>query len=1033
VVVDVVDAAEGSGVAPEPGQTVLVRHKIWEAIAVASTRANGEAIHRVTLECISDDTLGRQIDVIWEREVEPVSLETISLPSLERIDSPEKLEAFLAALRWSSSSLIEGSALQAPFRSGVHIEPFQQAPLMRAQQMPRVRLLIADDVGLGKTIETGLILQDLIHSQRASTILVVCPAHLKTKWVDEMADKFGLEFRIIERETVESMRREFGPTINPWASFPRLVTSLDYLKTEHPRRLLEELAHHRLHEAPARKPWDVLVLDEAHNVAPAGRRAYVLDSDRTKLMRAIAGYFEHRIFLTATPHNGYRESFTGLLELLDHLRFSRGTELDQAQKDAVTVRRLKQQIKKPDGSPQFPVRIIKPRDEVQDPELYVDLPDNERELFDLLDRYTASRLARVSARNHSATQFALTLLKKRALSSPLAIRESIIVHAASVGVRDQLDVGESLFLKLARREEEDWSDDEEREESLDEALDAAGRILDALEPDERRWLERISRIARSYADDHGFKPDSKAKALLSWIELNLKDGVGWNNERAIIFTEYRHTQEYLARILEAAGLGDAVLQIYGGMPTEDRRRAGEIFQASPSEHSCRILLATDAASEGADFQRYCRNLIHYEIPWNPVRLEQRNGRIDRYGQRSPEVRIHHFVFRGQQDSEFLKRIVDKIEAIRADLGSVGPLIAESVRNRSLGQKVDLSHIESDARRALARKELRVTPQDSDAGERSVEASEKARQELGLTEEAEIKALRVALELEGYPSAIVFEDEKVFRLKEVPISWRECRGLAPREGLGPTLTFDRALANEDPSIEVVHLNHPLMQRVLRVFRAHMWGSSGLGGSNLARATIEVSGGVGEPVLIAWGRLLLLGPDSNRLHESLVRYACRVVDGRLDPLSASDVDMILEAPRRPLSEVTDSLCAELNSYRDQLREGLAQAGEAKGGELAAMLMARGELSANQARALCTDRMSAIRKALREWERARASDEQRLPFDEFEQKETDMITLQAQLDELKQEREREPKRLKRLYRLEHSRVYPVAYQVLLPDGLS
>ena len=170
-------------------------------------------------------------------------------------------------------------------------------------------------------------------------------------------------------------------------------------------------------------------------------------------------------------------------------------------------------------------------------------------------------------------------------------------------------------------------------------------------------------------------------------------------------------------MLEDAGYGDAVLTIVGGMRDKDRIAVNEAFQAPPDRHGVRILLATDAASEGADFQNHCRNLIHYEIPWNPVRLEQRNGRIDRHGQTADEVRVHHFVFRNNADSEFLSRIVEKVEAIREDLGSVGALIAESVRLHALGNRVDIDAIEKDARREVARQELQLGTAASDESQR----------------------------------------------------------------------------------------------------------------------------------------------------------------------------------------------------------------------------------------------------------------------------------------------------------------------------
>ena len=330
---------------PEQGQIVKLRHKIWAVIAVNKTLAQqNNGIHRVTLECLSDDSLGKEIEVIWEREVTPRKVESTTLPKIDSIDDPELFSAFIHSLKWGATSLAVGNILQAPFRGGVQIEEYQLAPVVRASNMPRVRLLLADDVGLGKTIEAGLVTQELIHSHRASKALIVCPAHLRVKWVDEMAEKFGLEFKIIDRNSVLKMRKEYGPSINPWASFPRLVTSIDYLKTEQPRRLFDEYTRRKLDESPNNRPWDLLILDEAHNAAPSGRKHYIRDSERTTLLRSISEHFEHKMFLTATPHNGYRESFTGLLEILDNLRFSRGTDLDKTQLSAVTIRRLKQEI-----------------------------------------------------------------------------------------------------------------------------------------------------------------------------------------------------------------------------------------------------------------------------------------------------------------------------------------------------------------------------------------------------------------------------------------------------------------------------------------------------------------------------------------------------------------------------------------------------------------------------------------------------------------------------------------------------------------
>ena len=1013
---------------PEQGQIVRVRHKAWAVTAVTlSGRGTQTPVHRVSLECLSDDDLGHEIQVIWEREVAPVALESSSLPRPSGLDAPETLDAFLRALRWSSASLAEGDVLQAPFRGGVQIEEYQLAPVVRAARMPRVRLLIADDVGLGKTIEAGLIAQELIHSHRASRVLVLCPAHLKQKWVDEMAEKFGLEFRIIERSSVLQMRKEFGPTINPWASFPRLVTSIDYLKTEHPLRLFEELARSRSEEQAGAKPWDLLILDEAHNVAPAGRKKYVRDSDRTSMMRSIADCFEHKVFLTATPHNGYRESFTGLLELLDDLRFSRGTDLDKNQLSAVTVRRLKSEIKNSDGTPRFPERLILPRSETKDPDLYVDLPKEEREVFELLDRYTESRLAKVDSRSERPMQFVLTLLKKRALSSPMALRESLVTHAETVGVREELDIGDSLFRSLEQRESEDWSDDDEKEEVLEAATAAASRLCVELEATEKKWLQRMAELAEGYASLHRVQPDAKARALLAWIDRHLRTKDGWNGERVIIFTEYKHTLAYLERVLEEAGYADAIMSIVGGMPDQQRHAVNEAFQSPNELTPVRILLATDAASEGADFQKHCRNLIHYEIPWNPVRLEQRNGRVDRHGQRADEVRVHHFVFRNHEDSEFLQRIVEKVETIRADLGSVGALIAENVRKRALGSRVSIHDVERDLaqheRRGLARAELSVTPQSSDEVAQMVELLHNARSTLGISEESQLDLLRRALELEGAGDGLVMLEGDRFCLTRVPGAWRECRRyVSPGELIRP-LTFNRDDARDDDAVAVVHLDHPLMRRATAAFRVRMWADAEGGGLN--RVSAQEVLGLRAPVATAWGRLVLIGPEHNRLHEGLVSVTVQVRPGEV-------VECQPPSNRGREVQAVDVVRDLVSPHLETLTHRLRQAGDERGKELAGALKARGVAAEKHARTLATDRMAAIRKTIKKWEKEAGSQQLQL-FDaeERDQRSLDLAALKARLEALGKERETEPKRQRKLYAVDDVRVYPVALEVFLPRG--
>jgi len=275
---------------PEQGQLVEVRQRRYVVTDVAgsalpaSPLANGgEFQHLITLASLEDDALGEELQVVWELEPGARVYDAMALPTPTGFDHPRRLDAFLDAVRWGAVASADVRALQAPFRSGIEIEDYQLDPLVRAVQMPRVSLLIADDVGLGKTIEAGLVIQELIVRNRARTVLVVCPAGLQIHWRDQMRDKFGLEFRIVDSQLMKHLRRTRGIHVNPWAHFPRLITSIDFVKRDRPIRLFREIFPD---ERTYPRPFDILVVDEAHNVAPAHGGRYAQESLRTQAVRS---------------------------------------------------------------------------------------------------------------------------------------------------------------------------------------------------------------------------------------------------------------------------------------------------------------------------------------------------------------------------------------------------------------------------------------------------------------------------------------------------------------------------------------------------------------------------------------------------------------------------------------------------------------------------------------------------------------------------------------------------------------------------
>ncbi|KKK82531.1 hypothetical protein LCGC14_2802460, partial [marine sediment metagenome] len=407
---------------------------------------------------------------------------------------------------------------------------------------------------------------------------------------------------------------------------------------------------------------------------------YATDSLRTKAIRMLAPHFEHKIFVTATPHNGYEESFSALLELIDNQRFARGIPPSEEQKRAIMVRRLKDELPpRWDGTPRFHKRRLEA--------IEVDYSEKEKQVHGWLMDYTKLRQERARESSEKfATDFVLKLLKKRLFSSPaafattLAQHEKTLARAAERQAKTLRRPSLGILRKRIERVEEEYAEDETYEEATGDAVETASQIFQELTDEERDLLSKM----RNWAEGASHRPDSKTETLIEWLHENIKPNGKWSDERVIIFTEYRKTQNYLQTLLSSAELAtsERLLTLYGGMDEKNREQIKAAFQTNPKDSPVRILLATDAASEGIDLQKYCHRLIHIEIPWNPNRLEQRNGRIDRHGQNHAPL-IYHFVSRDykerlqagtrspvglESDLEFLMRVAIKVEQIREDLG-----------------------------------------------------------------------------------------------------------------------------------------------------------------------------------------------------------------------------------------------------------------------------------------------------------------------------------------------------------------------------
>ena len=640
---------------PEQGNLVRVRDRFWVVESVKKSSLPPDALssagsiqhHRVNLVPIDDKGSAEPLSVFWETEPGTEVRPQAELPDpKDGLDSAETFGAFLDAARWGAIASADPSAFQSPFRSGIDIEDYQLLPLVEALRMPRVTMLIADDVGLGKTIEAGLIAQELVLRHQVQKILIVCPPSLCRKWQREMRDKFGLGFEVVDTEYVRQLRRDRGVGVNPFRSHPRLIVSMEWVKFESQMRWFDEFLPPDPNTYP--RAFDLLIVDEAHQIAPSAVGRYALDSMRTKAMRRLTPYFEHRLFLTATPHNGYPESFQALLQMLDPNRFTKGVRPSERERDAVMVRRLKSHLRTmlSDGEDRFPKRKIHAID--------VTFPDEEREMFQLLDEYSRLRMTAASTPTESAaSRFIALLLKKRLLSSPAAFKLTLDQHIRTLSKADRQRASEAAINAAEAAIEDDPDDTDIVSENEVEALALAASALPELDQDtEAAILSKLSaqsttvesgtRILdqlRLRADERWRRPDAKTESLLKWIEDTCYPNGEWNDERVIVFTEYRATLNYLEEMLTAPHPGrpsmDGRVEVFhGGLDAEERERIIREFNYNPRKTKVRVLLATDAASEGIDLHEECHRLVHVEVPFNPNRMEQRNGRVDRHGQKS---------------------------------------------------------------------------------------------------------------------------------------------------------------------------------------------------------------------------------------------------------------------------------------------------------------------------------------------------------------------------------------------------------------
>jgi superfamily II DNA or RNA helicase/DNA-binding XRE family transcriptional regulator len=585
----------------------------------------------------------------------------------------------------------------------------------------RLRFLLADDAGAGKTIMTGLYIREMLSRRLLKRILIVAPAGLLGNWKSELDKLFNLPFRVIGGGDA----RNANPFIGEGSD--RVIVSIDTLAS--PRVFA------RLQEASV-VPYDLVVFDEAHKLAAnRGTDLYVRKTDRYEVAEALAGVkgieaawrlpwsVHHLLLLTATPHMGKEYPYFALWRLLEPdvlSTFEAFEDYPRERRQAHFIRRTKEEMVHLDGKPLYPRRVSDT--------LGYDLsegPAGEQRLYDETTEYLRIVYNKAKMLNQSAARLALSVFQRRLASSTFALLRSFERRIEKLkGLIDQIRDGKLTIEQLVTmqrrmREEEDvldstTADDESAEDGREENEIAEERLLEGVVAsslldlqEELRQVHELANLARQ-VDEAG--TESKFERLREILA-----DARYGGEKLIVFTEHRDTLNFLVRRLEGMGYTGKIAQIHGGMHYLERQDQVERFRLSADQGGARFMLCTDAAAEGINLQ-FCWIMINYDVPWNPARLEQRMGRIHRYGQKHDPVIVLNLVAPKTREGRVIQTLLDKLERIRKELRSdkVFDCIGRLFEGVSIKQYMQMAVTEDRAEEVARELDGRLTKEQVEA-------------------------------------------------------------------------------------------------------------------------------------------------------------------------------------------------------------------------------------------------------------------------------------------------------------------------------
>ena len=682
-------------------------------------------------------------------------------------------------------------------------------------KLPRVRFLLADDPGAGKTIMAGLLLKELKIRGLIKRTLIVAPANLCFQWQREMKDKFREQFEVIRSDV---LRANYGS--NPWQEKNQVITSISWVSR------IEDAKDSLL-----RSHWDLIIVDEAHKMS-----AYSADKKTLayQLGESLSQMTDHYLLMTATPHKGDPANFCLFLELLDKDVYGDVKSLEEAMRRHEApfyLRRVKEALLTFPDPDTGEVKMLFTKRNVQTAEFRID--DEEWNFYDALTRYVEDQSIKAaeddSARGR-ALGFTMAMLQRRFASSIYAVRRSLERMKEK---REKILADPAAYRQeqITKKLPEDFDDlpEEEQQEIISQLEDVVASVDPVALREEILQLTKLIEQARVLEGREIESKLTKLKEVLTEQKV-FED----TKMKLLIFTEHKDTLDYLVGKLREWHL--TVTQIHGGMKIGDRDTPGtRIYAEREFKEECQVMVATEAAGEGINLQ-FCWFMINYDIPWNPVRLEQRMGRIHRYGQEK-DCLIFNFVSTNTSEGRVLQKLFERLRKIEEDLdpkrtgkifnvlGDIFPSnmlermlrdmysrnLTEEVIKARIVEEVDTERfkkITASTLEGLAKRELNLSA--------IIGKSAEARERRLVPEVVEDFFIQ-ASPITGLNPKEAGRDNHVYRVGRIPRNlWPVGEQLEPRFGkLGreyKQIVFDKKLLPKDPSYEWVTPGHPLFESV-----------------------------------------------------------------------------------------------------------------------------------------------------------------------------------------------------------------------------